>query len=299
MAMRLRHALTALALAASSIAYGQRPLHGQTLQLVRILNRAGAYVDDFERRLSGIVAEETYTQESGSLHRELKSDLLLVRVDGGARYVEFRDVFEVDGRTVRNRDDRLARLFTNSSSSSADQLRAIVGESARYNIGSVQRTLNTPTLPLIFLRSGNQHAVVFKLTDKAAPSLQRFSLATGDQNAEFAAPDGAAVLSFEENGRNTLIRRAGDRDLPSRGRFWIDPGTGGVLMTELAAEDSTVSAVIGVRYQLESVLGAMVPVEMRERYNAFGRSAILGRATYARFRSFEVQTTTDIQPPAK
>jgi hypothetical protein len=36
---------------------------------------------------------------------------------------------------------------------------------------------------------------------------------------------------------------------------------------------------------------------MRERYNAFGKAAILGRATYDHFRTFQVKTSTDdVQP---
>jgi hypothetical protein len=270
---------------------------GQDLPLGQVLSRAARYVDGFERQLTGIVAEETYVQDTASVHRELKSDLLLIRVASDARYVEFSDVFDVDGRAVRNREDRLTRLFLDSSASATAQLRTIVAESARYNIGSIQRTLNTPTLPLIFLRSDNQGGLTFKLTDKTTPALSHPSLTTVEASSAFSAvPPGTTVVTFEEKGRNTLIRTAGDRDLPSHGRFWIDPATGRVLMSELVAEDLRVTGVIDVRYRLEPSVGVMVPAEMRERYSAPGRAAIEGRATYAQFRTFQVQTSTDIQP---
>src|ERR1700736_2555267 len=86
--------------------------------LATVMQRASAYVVEFQRQLSSIVAEEVYVQDivkqpgfvTGS-HRELRSDLLLIRPAGADRYVEFRDVFAVDGNPVRDRQDRLTALF--------------------------------------------------------------------------------------------------------------------------------------------------------------------------------------------
>src|SRR5262249_36082550 len=91
--------------------------------LDHVLKRAGAYVTEFQRLLSGVVAEESYVQDIleggassmtgrpqtrlGLTHRDLKSDLLLVRPAGGDRWIQFRDVFEVDGKAVRDRSERL------------------------------------------------------------------------------------------------------------------------------------------------------------------------------------------------
>ena len=71
-----------------------------------VLTRAGVYVADFKRQLSGIVAEETYVQHITRQpyvqsrgepdHRELKSDFLLVQADDVDGYEEFRDVFDSD-----------------------------------------------------------------------------------------------------------------------------------------------------------------------------------------------------------
>ena len=133
------------------------------LTLETILARAGEYVVQLETDLSGIVAEEHYSQNlladrrQDEFHRDLKSDLLLVRPNDAERYVQFRDVFEVDGRPVRDRDDRLATLFLHPVPSSAEQMEEIAAESARYNIGSVSRVnLNVPVLALMFLRPDNQ-----------------------------------------------------------------------------------------------------------------------------------------------
>ena len=74
----------------------------QDVPLTQILLHVGAYVDGFQRELTGIIAEEAYVQDSGRIHRDLKSDFLLVRIGSVAGYVEFRDVFEVDGNSVRD-----------------------------------------------------------------------------------------------------------------------------------------------------------------------------------------------------
>src|SRR4051812_32033914 len=87
-----------------------------------VLQRAGAYATRVREQLSGVVAEETYIQNlrwaigvevtldgkgaTPVTRRTLRSDLLMVRADD--RHVEFRDVFEVDGNTVRDRQNWLA-----------------------------------------------------------------------------------------------------------------------------------------------------------------------------------------------
>ena len=76
-----------------------------------VLANAAAYVGHFHRQLSQIVAEESYLQSIKHQQsafgnpvmlpdRRLKSDLLLVRPEGADRYVEFRDVFEVNGEPL-------------------------------------------------------------------------------------------------------------------------------------------------------------------------------------------------------
>src|SRR5215471_3847351 len=102
--------------------------------LKTVLASATSYVVRFEHDLSGIVAEERYTQSVepldrqasqatastvGVTHRELRSDLLLVHSGRPDEYVQFRDVFEVDGQPVRDRSDRLLLLFTQPTEASA------------------------------------------------------------------------------------------------------------------------------------------------------------------------------------
>jgi hypothetical protein len=68
------------------------PIAAQAPSLDAVMVRAAVYVEDFERRLSGIVAEEDYTQQVrldkgglgfvSELKRDLRSDVLLLKPTG-------------------------------------------------------------------------------------------------------------------------------------------------------------------------------------------------------------------------
>jgi hypothetical protein len=255
--------------------------------LKTVLRRAGDYVVRFERDLATLVAEEHYVQEvvdgTPIEHRELRSDLLFVSQLGAHRYVEFRDVFEVDGRRIRERNERLTELASRPSDASMKQ---IVTESARYNIGDIERTINVPLLPLMFLLPDNQWRFKFNVqkspqplsTSKDLPSSPYFTVSTE-----------VWVIEYRETERPTVIRFVDGRgNIPVRGRFWIDPVSGRVLMSELIAEDRVVHATIDVSYQSEPVLDLFVPIEMRETYWRNDEPArITGVAAYSRFRRLD------------
>ena len=108
-------------------------LQAQDPTLDVVLTRAARYVALYQQQLRGLVAEETYRQNMMSTAsgrnagpgararqsregRELKSDLLLVQLAGENFWMQFRDVFEVDGR----RDRKSTRL--NSSHQSVSRM---------------------------------------------------------------------------------------------------------------------------------------------------------------------------------
>jgi hypothetical protein len=271
-------------------------LRAQAVTVEDVLARAGEYVVHYQHDFAGVVAEETYTQDArspqrfnrfGSLkggvleHRELKSDLLLVRPQGGDQWIQFRDVFQVDGRAVRDRSDRLAKLFLQPSTTTARQAAQISKESARYNVGTVIRNVNVPVLALWVLLPANQHRFLFNHVDEA----------------DAGRSDGAWAIDYREVAPGTMIRTSGGQDLPVTGRFWIEPATGAVLESVLAAEDRQVSARIEVTYEPEPALHMLLPRTMRESYvqNADG-ATVSGLATYANFRQFQVKVDEKIAP---
>ena len=263
----------------------------QEITLKDALRRAATYVASFQRQLSTIVAEETYVQEIkhqqtalGSpilLPRRLRSDLMLVRPPNSDRYVEFRDVFEVDGSPVRDRDDRLTRLLNDPDA--GDKLGAIIRESARYNIGNIERNVNTPLMSLQFLEAANQSRFTFKRELRSAPVLRDSSSREITDAPVFRVSTETWIVAYQERRDQTIVRTPMGDDLPARGRFWINPDTGAVLVSELVIQGGDVTATITVSYQSEPLMGFLVPVEMRETYVAL-RERVEGRATYGRFR---------------
>ena len=282
---------------ATALLIGSTGLGAQTPSLGDVLKAAATYVEGFHKQLSGISAEESYTQQVSNpsrvannflVHpkRQLKSELLLVKPGGGDRYVELRDVFEVDGQPVRDRESRLERLLRDPSAAAGDQMRAIINESARYNIGNIIRNVNTPLLPLVFLDRQWQSRFAYKRVRANAPVLKDTPATLPDDTPVFRVSTEMWAIEYQERKRDTVIKTPAGRDLPVHGRFWINPSTGAVLISELIVEGGGVVATITVSYQSEPLLGFLVPVEMRESYIA-PRERVDGRAVYGRFRQIQ------------
>jgi len=287
------------------------PVRGAAQQpsLQEVLSRVAQYVADFHSRLSGIVAEERYHQEVKSTagfggrstvpvllpRKDLASDLLLIRPFNADRYIEFRDVFEVNGVPVRDRDERLMTLFVSPDAANVDRIAAIIEESARHNIGNIPRNINTPMLTLFFLQENSQWRFRFKRAQGSQPALGGAS-APNQDTAVFRATTEMWIIEFKEQHRPTIVKTNDRRNFPAAGRFWVNPATGAILMSELVMNSAEVNAVINVSYQSEPLLGFMVPVEMRERYRA-GSDRVEGVATYGRFQQFQVKTDELIGKP--
>jgi hypothetical protein len=214
---------------------------------------------------------------------------LLVRAAGDDGYVQFRDVFEVDGHAVRDRRQRLVKLFLAPSEENARQAAQIIDESARYNIGRIERNINVPLLALMFMHPKNQSHFKFTIAaeDRGVPKGL-------PESGHFAVSVDVLVLSFREKDTPTLIRDPSSRrhEARSSGRIWVETDTGRVLMTELIVDSSLVRSLIQVSYQSEPLVGFLVPVEMRESYASSppSRYRIDGTATYGNFRQFTVRT---------
>jgi len=252
--------------------------------------KASAYVEAFQKNFGSMVSEERYEQRirrapsaNGSTNRPggpaatvLVSDFLLVQVPGEG-WLPFRDVFERDGKQVRDREERLAKLFLSESARpNFERARQIMDESARYNIGNVSRNINIPTLVLTLLTPVHRTRMRFE-TEKA--------------------DDTGTIVEFRETSRPTYIATTGGRDLPVYGRFWMDASTGTIVRTELHAVDTGVEAHITVHFAHDASAGMFVPARMEERYRrSRDPNEVHGLATYSKFRRFQVSTTESIAP---
>ena len=204
--------------------------------LAVVLERSAAYVAEFYRRLSGIAAEEHYVQdwyaerggERTSLgHRELRSDLVLMKPAASASWTEFRDVFEVDGRAIRSRDDRLEHLLREPAGRASAEVSTIIAESARFNIGDVGRNVNTPLFTLQVSR-GRQPGALQVQAERGSrpgpcglgyravgPRLPRVHGGVGDRLRRGRTADDHSFERAEGSaGAWPLLDRAGHRPRP-------------------------------------------------------------------------------------
>ena len=184
----------------------------------------------------------------------------------------------------------------------ATRAKAILDESARYNLGPVRRTLNVPTFALLVLHPDHQHR--FSFSSAGSRSID------GTQTV---------LIAFAEKGRPTLVAGA-DGDVVSKGGIWIDADRGTVLRTDVwyspGREGWSFTGAAFTRivteYEREPRLQVTVPVRMTETYEAGGgyyagmldewgrrRSgfAIKAVAHYSGYRRFDVTTDEKYTSP--
>ncbi len=276
---------------------------GQERSLDSVMQRAVAYVASFERDFAAVVAEEQLEQRAGSggpdalrragpeSVRRTRSDLLLVRVPGREAWLPFRDVFELNGRAVRDRNERLQKLFVDGPASALTDAARMTSESSRYNLGSVIRTINVPTFALMLLRPAYAKRLQFrKHSDELIGDVMVWR------------------VEFVERARPTVVRTLRDKDVPLEGSFWIDPLSGRVVKTLVKSigtpdpgrplpppSGDTLMSVV-VTYAPSVTLGLWVPQTMSEWARAPNLAVVSGTATYLNFRRFEVRATETFTP---
>lgn len=230
-----------------------------------IVERASAYVDEFVQHFSNVVSEERYAHETltPKRRRSLLSDFLLVTPPGSRDWYQFRDVLEVDGKAVREHDDRLTKLFLESPRNALERAREVMDNGRRYHLSDIGG-MDMPLLGIGFLQSyyASRFAyTVGAIEKKLGPSVR--------------------VVKFDEWQRPTILRFAANSDYSSHGLFYIDEPTGRVVRTEVNLERRALPLQVVTDFRFDDTLQVIVPVEMRTP---------LGTATYGRFRRFGVQT---------
>lgn len=247
-----------------------------------IVARATRYVDDYINAFSAVVSEErqvqTLSRPDGRVRktRAITADFLLVK--RGRWPDAFRDVIEVDGKKIGDRQDRLRKLFLERPKDAQALADAIAQESGRYNIGTPRRG-NSPLVPLVFLTSAIAPGVRFEGT--------------------------AEKLNFQEVRTPTVLSRNHVHNMPAHGSFTIDPATGRVLSAEFTADTSNaivasddVAATYSVRFAIDPAIQLSVPVEVTERYTRPRKpdaDVLVVHATYSSFRKFQVTTDEQIK----
>ncbi|MFN8095443.1 MAG: hypothetical protein U0599_25050 [Vicinamibacteria bacterium] len=261
--------------------------------LATILDRASEYVSRYRATLSRVQAEETYrlwamtagTTANGDrggpdgnwtasnpsqalFTTELRSELVWVTSPNGASWRVFRDVVAWNGKPRPRNVGRLASLFANPGPTADEQARRILRESAELVAGP-RRDVNLPTLALLLLLRDNQRRFEFTREGERAVG-------------EVKGVD----VAFRESARPTLVRD-GSQDVPSEGRFCIDPANGAILRTDiLYASRGSVTTL----YRRQPGFDVLVPDEMREAPGARALDertwGVANRARYGEYRRF-------------
>ena len=249
-----------------------------------VLARAAAYVAAYETQFATVIGEELYRQQFTQervidanasarplkTSRSLRSELSLAWFPDMPGWFGFRDVVDVDGKPVKDRDRRLATLFFEKPTGKL--LKRALQESARYNLGTIRRNFNVPMVALQFLEADVSSRFHFQETE---PEL------VGDVPAR--------VVRYQETTHPTIILINGEADASVHGRFWIEAQTGRVLETELVIGNADSDIRIRTWYRPDARLGIWVPSRMMESYDYTQRlyDVIECEATYANFRRFE------------
>lgn len=255
-----------------------------------VLSRIHAYVEKFQRELPSIVAEEHYVQvlsrpastarELRADERVLRSDILMITVPGTIGWVAFRDVFEVDSRRIRDREDRLLGLLQSPDANAMAQARRLADESARYNLGRVHRTVNLPDSALVYLQAASASGMRF---DAPRPS----NPVEGTETV---------VIRFREIGRPTFVTSRRGSNVPATGRVWAHAATGAIVKTEFTLSDMSTDGRFVVEFAKDERSGLRLPAKMTERHTSPGEE-VRATALYSNVRRFKVSTDEMLRKP--
>ena len=254
------------------LAQAPRPPDTSTRALVAAARK---YVGDYEKNFAFLVADEWYQQVQRDsdgrirLQRVLKSELFLTFIEADGEWIAVRDVMEVDGRPTPNRD-RLRDLLAKGGQFRG-VAKQVIESNARYNIGSVARNFNEPTLPLLLFETRRESSVTFDRKHVAR-----------------AGTTTLATLAFSERDRDTLVAGEGG-PAPAKGVFVIDAATGTVRETTFEIKHANIRATLKTQYDHDAKLNLWLPATFSERYERTKdvKDLIECEARYSNYRRFE------------
>jgi len=268
----------ALALAIVPLA-AERQSNAPYLSVKALLEKASQYVSGYQREFAFLVADEHVEQRTNqpapgeASSRTTRGELFLTYLGAERRWISVRDVAEVDGRPVSDREDLAALLRRSSIAAVAPR---IITHNARYNLGNVVRNFNEPTIALLVL---------------AAPRVTQFRFSMGPIDRH--GPGLTLVtLTFREFEEPTLIRSTTGAAAFATGEVTIEAETGRVRRTQLVVKDGSTVAELTTTFEANEAVGLWVPAWFDERYTARRDNRdelITSKAHYTNYRRFEAE----------
>jgi hypothetical protein len=270
--------------AAAVVTPGASPLQAPNRSANAIVATAATYVGTYQRQFAFLLADEISLQRvvsrrAGSAGdetatRQTRGELFITYLGARRHWTAVRDVAEIDGVAVADRED-LARLI--ESADLDDVARRLFALNARYNLGSVVRNFNDPMLALLPLNDA--HRARF-----------RFSVGSPGDNEPGV---GLVTVRFRERDRPTLVRGLGGGPAYAEGDITVEPATGVVRRTRIAVSYDDIDAELVTDFRHEARLGLWVPSTLVERYvtDRGGRQETTTvESSYTNYRRFEVRS---------
>jgi hypothetical protein len=293
---RALHPLIALLLLALLLGFMPRVAAARAsdpLSLAEILDRAGTYVHQFEQDFFLIISDEdavqTYQPRGGGPGRgvpprvrQIRSEMLVVREDD--TWLAVRNVLWVRDdpaarpQVIADSKGRLDQLLKDISPGQAARLRGLADEGARFNLGSIYRNFNVPTLALQLL---------------ACELQPRFGFTVAGRETVSGSP--TVKIEFAERQSPTVIALNDKREVLSNGFAWVRDPDGAVLRTHLnittpqTRDGPGIDVSVDVEYRRDAKLETWVPRRMDEEYveAMTGGQRVNCSSTYSNYRRFE------------
>jgi hypothetical protein len=243
-----------------------------------LLKRLAAYAARFVLDFSNVVAVERYEQQNTSPGRQptrIRSDFLLVRAPGEeSKWLQFRDVREVNRQPIGDAERRLEQLFLEPFDNARRRAEEIVASGSRY-----LSPLYMPLMALACVQTRDQ--AHYRFTGGSLEGLSRGRIRTFEFVEIAGGPIGAALGRMQVGGK-----------------VWFEETTGRVTRTELRIGALPARLDVATVFGHDGKLDIDVPVQMIIGGTS-GR--ITGIMKYSEFRRFEVRTEESLRgiPSAK
>ena len=277
-----RRLLLCAAAAALLSAHVDATAQSPSLSKNRLVAAAAAYVSAYQQQFAFLIADETTVQEAFGVKgqvrvpldaRTTRGEIFITFLEGRRQWTSVRDVAEVDGVPVRNREDLPALLSREDPDVVARRLFAL---NARYNIGGVIRNFNDPMIALLPVSDAHRARFTFDIE--------------GTDGSEAGVV--LATLSFRERDRPTLVRPSPGGVAYARGDVTMDVATGAIHRTRFTVRFDKIEAELVTRFTREERLGLWVPTTFSERYTASADGfddLVTSESTYSNYRRFETR----------
>ena len=265
------------------------------VDIAQLVKLASGWTARFETSLSGVLFHERYEQSlsadgmtmrmgagaplsrstggSGNQGRLFfEANIFLIKPPGASRFVVYRDIYRTGRDDIADHTDRLQALLIENTASAFAQAKRLTDASARFNVGPVDRNINTPTMAFEYLKP--EHLARLRVRPVGREIVDGREL---------------IVIEFQEIGSPTLVRGENDADSPATGRYWIDPASGAVPRAAIELKVSPYTGRLEVKLALHDEMKIWVPTELNEVWHA-GTRRVNGLAHYDRFQRFVVST---------